>query len=328
MRQSASDYNFMSEFSAILLKAVSLKTKKAAFTSSDFTSSIIHELKTPLNAIIGFAQLAKIDVKKNSDWKDNNSPSAENHSLDYINEIEKAATELSDLINDLLDVNSNSSQNFSIDLSKEIKISEVIARAVKLNYDFALRRKVKLTTEIDENIAKNLASVKLDEKRMKQILTNLISNSVKYSPEKTEVKISAKIIDKNNINDEVKNWKVTGKVQTQNIVGETKTQNIKNEIKNQNITDEAKAQKTQNGFVNSPAFLQIIVADQGFGMNEDEVKIAFEKYQTIPNPNSGIVDSFGLGLPIVKELTELQGGSITVESKPNLGTKMILNFPL
>lgn len=278
MRQSASDYNFMSEFSAILLKAVSLKTKKAAFTSSDFTSSIIHELKTPLNAIIGFAQLAKIDVKKNSDWKDNNSPSAENHSLDYINEIEKAATELSDLINDLLDVNSNSSQNFSIDLSKEIKISEVIARAVKLNYDFALRRKVKLTTEIDENIAKNLASVKLDEKRMKQILTNLISNSVKYSPEKTEVKISAKII-------------------------------------NQDVQ-------------NSSKILQIIVADQGFGMNEDEIATAFEKYKTIPNPNSGIVDSFGLGLPIVKELTELQGGSITVESKPNLGTKMILNFPL
>ena len=77
----------------------------------------------------------------------------------------------------------------------------------------------------------------------------------------------------------------------------------------------------------NPEFLEILVIDQGFGMNEEQVKTAFEKYQTIQNPNSGTVDSFGLGLPIAKHLIELQNGTIEVKSELNVGTEIKLRFP-
>ena len=58
-----------------------------------------------------------------------------------------------------------------------------------------------------------------------------------------------------------------------------------------------------------------------------QVKTAFKKYQTIENPNSGIVDSFGLGLPITKQLVELQNGKISVKSEVGIGSEFILEFP-
>jgi signal transduction histidine kinase len=69
------------------------------------------------------------------------------------------------------------------------------------------------------------------------------------------------------------------------------------------------------------------VADQGFGMSKEQILTAFQKYKTIQNPNSGSVDSFGLGLPIVKQLVELQKGHINVESEINKGTTIKLTFP-
>jgi two-component system CheB/CheR fusion protein len=47
-------------------------------------------------------------------------------------------------------------------------------------------------------------------------------------------------------------------------------------------------------------FLEISITDRGFGMTPDQIQTAFQKYQTIQNLNSGIVDSSGLGLPITK----------------------------
>ncbi len=240
------------------LKQKAIKPKNS---QKDFINSIIHELKSPLSAIIGFSGLLKEELR--------NTISID-ECLDYANEIEKVAIDLNELINDLLEAGSLEECNFSIDLNKEIDITNIVKRSVRLNYDFSLRRQIKLKTQIAEDVG----LIKLDVKRMKQVLANLISNAIKYSPEKTEITVSA--------------------------------QNI--------IKDEQK-------------FLQIVVADQGFGMTQDQVRTAFEKYRTIENPNSGIVDSFGLGLPITKQLVELQNGTISVKSEVGKGSEFILEFP-
>lgn len=227
----------------------------------DFINSIIHELKNPLNSIVGFSALIKDEVK---------NPKSVDECLDYANEIEKAALDLNELICDLLEAGSAAEGNFSVDMSREIDVADIIKRSVRLNYDFGIRRKIAIKSlVIDE-----LTPIKLDAKRIKQILSNLISNAIKYSPENTEVVVLAKNI----------------------------------------IQDGQK-------------LLQIIVTDQGFGMDSDQVKTAFEKYQTVENPNSGIVDSFGLGLPITKQLVELQNGKISVKSEVGKGSEFILEFP-
>ncbi len=238
-----------------------LEALKGRDSQSEFIGSIIHELKNPLNAIIGFSELLKQEVR---------DPKQVEECFDYAKEINQAAFDLNELVHDLLDVGFAASGNFSVDLSKEIDIRNLVKRSVKLNYDHALKRGITIKAEIDDNIF----SIKLDMKRMKQILANLISNAIKYSPEKTEIKI-----------------------------------------------------RVRNFVENNKQYLQIAVIDQGFGMTESQVQLAFQKYQTIQNPNSGKVDSFGLGLPITKQLVELQKGAIQVKSEPNKGTEIAVEFP-
>ncbi|MES2961864.1 MAG: HAMP domain-containing sensor histidine kinase [Pseudomonadota bacterium] len=239
------------------------------FFENEFLSAITHELKTPLNAIIGFSDVLREDIA---------NPNLLADCLDYISEINRAAVEMNELINDLLDVGAIASGNFSVDLSRDVDVCDVLKRAMKINHDYALKRNVNLKLEIAEDVK----FMKLDEKRMKQVLTNLISNAVKYSPKQSEVKIICR-----------------------NLAPHPLLASVKH----------------------NPEFLEILVIDQGFGMNEDQVKTAFEKYQTIQNPNSGTVDSFGLGLPIAKHLVELQNGTIEVKSELNVGTEIKLKFP-
>lgn len=229
-----------------------------AFSPNEFLSAISHELKTPLNAIIGFSDVLREELG-------NGGSSAE--CLDYISEINRAAIEMNEVVSDLLDVGQVASGNFSVDLSCKINVADVVKRSVRLNYSYALRGNVSLKVEGLEK----LSLVQLDEKRLKQILTNLVSNAIKFSSEGSEVKVVCK----------------------------------------------------EEG-----DFLEISVIDQGFGMTTSQIETAFQKYQTFPNSNSGKVDSFGFGLPIVKHLVELLKGTIEVFSEINKGTEMRLRFLL
>ena len=248
------------------------------FSSSEFLFAISHELKNPLNAIIGFSDILRSEM--NDMEKSSNSQASLHECIDCINEINQAASEMNELIHDLLDVGSAATGNFSVDLDKKINIKDAVRRSVKLNYSHALRRSISLKVDISDD----LSSIKLDERRVRQILVNLISNAIKYSPRNTEIKISAK--------------QVTTGVSVAH--GGTYAQNN---------------------------FLQIMVSDQGFGMANSQLENAFQKYQTIHNLNSGKVDSFGLGLPIVKQLVELQNGTIEIKSELNHGTEIKLKFP-
>jgi signal transduction histidine kinase len=251
------------EIKVLELPSISLSKKSDTqtsdkFSNSEFLSAITHELKTPLNAIIGFADILSEEITSKESQED---------CLNYILEIKQAAADMNELVHDILDVAQFSSGNFSVNLNENIDPKDFIKRATRLNYDYALRRNIDLKTEISDEVS----LIKLDSRRMKQILTNLISNAVKYSPKHSEVKIACK----NNAN-----------------------------------------------------FLEISVIDQGFGIAKEQIKTVFEKYQTITNPNSGSVDSFGLGLAITKQLVELQNGKIEVESEINQGTKMTIKFHL
>ncbi len=253
------------------------------FSSKEFLSSIIHELKNPLSAVLGLADILEEEMAHPQ------SKESLAECLSYIADIKQTALEMNELVHDLLDASSSASGNFSVDLSKEIDVQDAIKRSVKMNYDYALRRSVRIKTEI----AANVKPIKLDARRMKQIVTNLISNAVKYSPKNTEIKISVQ--------------QVTTQFTTQFTAGREVAR------------DDFSVAQTE--------FLEISIADQGFGMTESQIQTAFQKYQTIPNPNSGIVDSFGLGLPITKQLIELQNGTIEVKSELNQGTEIKLKLP-
>ena len=76
---------------------------------------------------------------------------------------------------------------------------------------------------------------------------------------------------------------------------------------------------------NHSLFIKVI--DQGIGMTEEEVKIALTKYGTMNKENFSFIESYGLGLPIVKLLLDAHAATMEIESKVNIGTTITLIFP-
>lgn len=73
--------------------------------------------------------------------------------------------------------------------------------------------------------------------------------------------------------------------------------------------------------------LVIEIKDQGIGMTDDEIKIAFTKYGTVRTEHFNFIESYGLGLPIVKLLLNAHEASLNVSSQVDVGTTMSITFP-
>ncbi len=240
------------------LKLANQKIAQENFNKSEFLSAISHDIRNPLAAIISFSHFIS---------DPNRDPSMNQEEISK--DIEICAMDALQFINDLMDVSQISSGEFSIDMSHKIDVTEMIQRSVRVNRDFARKRNI----EININTEYNVPDINLDQRRIKQILINLISNSIKYSKDGTEIDVLTKMV---------------------NIKGANK--------------------------------LQITINDQGFGMTPEQLQKAMERFGVIENANSGRVDSFGLGLPLVRRLVELQLGEMEVQSTSGVGTKVILTF--
>jgi PAS domain S-box-containing protein len=141
----------------------------------EFTSTLSHELRTPLTSIIGSLQLINSGVLGDID-KD---------VLELTTIAERNGQRLLDLINDILDVEKIESGKLTLQL-EVLELSEVITESLTLNRGFADRFKVRLST--DGPLAP--VNVSADRKRVLQVMTNLLSNAAKFSPEGATVLVS------------------------------------------------------------------------------------------------------------------------------------------
>jgi PAS domain S-box-containing protein len=140
----------------------------------EFTSTLSHELRTPLTSIIGSLQLVNTGVIGDIDEK----------VLELTMIAERNGQRLLDLINDLLDIEKIRSGKFDI-VPETLTIDEVLKEALLLNRAFTERYKVALM------LSGSLPStcIHADRKRLLQVLTNLISNAAKFSPQGETVDI-------------------------------------------------------------------------------------------------------------------------------------------
>ncbi|MEO8756110.1 MAG: ATP-binding protein, partial [Casimicrobiaceae bacterium] len=140
----------------------------------EFTSTLSHELRTPLTSIIGSLQLVNAGV-----LGDLNPDQAE------LTEVaERNGQRLLDLINDILDIEKIDSGKLTL-FSEPMSLDHLLSESIKLNQGFADRYGVTLS-------AAGLGSgirVNADEKRLLQVMTNLISNSAKFSPKGATVDV-------------------------------------------------------------------------------------------------------------------------------------------
>jgi two-component system cell cycle sensor histidine kinase PleC len=150
------------------LRAAAMESSIANRMKSEFIANMSHELRTPLNAIIGFSGIIE-----------RLPATAENEkTIDYAGHISRAGTHLLDVINDILDISKIESGNFELSCD-EISVHDSAAAAVELVRARVAEKKQRL----DLMIAERLPPVWADNRRIKQVLLNLLSNANKFTPE-------------------------------------------------------------------------------------------------------------------------------------------------
>ena len=150
---------------------------------SDFLASMSHELRTPLNAIIGFSQV--LHEKYFGDLNEKQS--------EYVADIVDSGKHLLSLINDILDLSKIEAGKMELDVS-EVKISELLQNSLVMIKEKALAHSLSLDLQIAENI--NGTKIKGDERRLKQVMFNLLSNSAKFTPDGGAITIEARMEEK------------------------------------------------------------------------------------------------------------------------------------
>jgi len=150
---------------------------KASLAKDTFMSHMSHELRTPMNAIIGFAHILKIN-------KDEPLTELQDENVGHIS---TAGNHLLTLINQILDLTLMDSGKFKIDPSS-IDICPVIDNAVKMIQPLADKKSISLVNDLSSN---NELLAYADEHALSQVVINLISNAVKFSPVETSVRLSS-----------------------------------------------------------------------------------------------------------------------------------------
>ena len=146
---------------------------------SEFLANMSHELRTPLNHILGFTELL---LDKN--FGELNATQEE-----YLGDVHQSSKHLLSLINDILDIAKVEAGKFELKFS-ETNIRKILENSLVMVKNKALKHGIKVSTDID-GIPE---SIRVDERKLKQILYNLLSNAVKFTPENGSIMLAARRI--------------------------------------------------------------------------------------------------------------------------------------
>ena len=223
----------------------------------EFLSRMSHEMRTPMNAIIGMT-----NIGKNAN---------EIGRKDYcFGVIWDASKHLLGVINDVLDMSKIEASK--LELSPEIfdfrKMMETVTELITPQTD---AKNQQMLVSIDKIMP---VAIKSDEQRLRQVIVNLLGNAVKFTPESGLIMLSVSVLSKDD----------------------------------------------------NTVHAQFEVKDTGIGMSEEQRERLFMPFEQADSSISRKYGGTGLGLAISKQIIELMGSSITVESEPGKGSSFIFDL--
>ncbi len=257
------------------IKETNHKLEKLERLKSEFISIVSHELRTPLTSIKN-----SLDILHSG--RCGEVPAAADKFLTMAG---RNVQRLSGIINDLLDLSKIEAGKMDFHFTKT-DIHAVIDYVKSTFLNVAKEKGLNLTAEETPE----LPSIIADPQRLEQVLTNLVSNAIKFTPAGKNITIKSKLINAENI--DMDNC-------------------FKEDLKKLNGN-----------------YIMVSVVDEGIGIAEENLTRAFDKFAQIENSLSRKVGGTGLGLPIAKQLIETHKGAIWCESKPDKGSAFNFVLPV
>jgi len=158
----------------------SRQLEAASRHKSEFLANMSHELRTPLNAIIGFSEVLAQGMFGAINEKQ----------TEYLQDILESGRHLLSLINDILDLSKIEAGRMELEAA-DFDLPSAIENALVLVRERAIRRGIRLGRTIDTR----LGMISGDERKVKQVLLNLLSNALKFTPEGGEIDVTARLHD-------------------------------------------------------------------------------------------------------------------------------------
>lgn len=251
------------------------KLERLERLKSEFISIVSHELRTPLTSIKN-----SLDILMSGRCGEI-TPATEK----FLNMAIRNVQRLSGIINDLLDLSKIEAGKMDFHFAPT-DINTVISYVKSALSEVAKSKGLKLIT----NEADNLPEILADSQRLEQVLTNLVSNAIKFTPDGKSITISSRVVKADDI-------KIN--------------ENFKDIIKN--LTGD---------------YVEVSVEDEGIGIESKNLLHAFDKFAQIENSLSRKAGGTGLGLPIAKQLLDAHKGAIWCDSELNKGSKFYFVIPV
>jgi len=153
----------------------------AASRRLDFLAKVSHEVRTPLNSVLGFTELM---------LQERFGPIGNNRYKGYVEDIHQSGLYALSLLNDLLDISKIEAGKFELDFTA-VEVPELVEDCVNSLQPLAKRSRIVLRT----SLADKLPCIVADPRRLKQILLNLLTNAIKFTKEGGQVIVSGTMVD-------------------------------------------------------------------------------------------------------------------------------------
>lgn len=251
------------------------KLEKLERLKSEFISIVSHELRTPLTSIKN-----SLDILMSGRCGEI-TPAADK----FLSMAMRNVQRLSGIINDLLDLSKIEAGKMDFNFAP-VNINTVIDYVKSALSEVAKSKGLTIITDTPDN----LPEITADSQRLEQVLTNLVSNAIKFTPENKTIKISSSIVNS-------KDLKI-----------------------NEYFKDSINLAEGN--------YIEVCVEDEGIGIAQKDLLHAFDKFAQIENSLSRKAGGTGLGLPIAKQLLEAHHGAIWCDSELNKGSKFYFVIPV